>query len=328
MTDCTLRDVGVRFSNGMKIALVSDIHANRPAWNATMRDIESQGVELILCLGDIVGYGPSPLAVLDSVRKHCPNIVIGNHDAVIAQRCDPELFHDEARQIIDWTARKLDAEATRFLQLLPDELLGDHYLVTHAEAVDPCRFWYVDTPEEARENFSAFEQSLLFIGHTHHPGFFELNTSTHRIQWAEPTDFTISPGNRYIVNTGSVGDPRGHDLRATYCVYDETSGKIQFRKVPFSLKEYAEDFRKNGLHILPHCLTGDDDPTPDKPSSGDTGENPPNAASSPPREAEISKCQEPRNAPTGPQKGTSRTTPRLTLSRKTGVRRANSTGKH
>ena len=91
----------------MRYAIVSDIHSNRQAWDAVLKDIRSQGVDDILCLGDVVGYGPCPAEVLEDLYSHCDNFVLGNHDAVIGNRMDSDLFNDEAKYLIEWTREQL-----------------------------------------------------------------------------------------------------------------------------------------------------------------------------------------------------------------------------
>ena len=97
----------------MRYAIVSDIHANWPAWCVIRDDLVAQNVEAVVCLGDVVGYGPSPARVLADVRQHCENIVLGNHDAAVAGQLDLSIFNDHARRAAEWTAAQLDDESRR-----------------------------------------------------------------------------------------------------------------------------------------------------------------------------------------------------------------------
>ena len=98
----------------MRYAIISDIHANRQAWEAVFANIKKQGVDDILCLGDVVGYGPRPADVLESVYEHCDNFVLGNHDAVIGNRLDSDLFNDKAKYVIEWTREQLSDSVADF----------------------------------------------------------------------------------------------------------------------------------------------------------------------------------------------------------------------
>ena len=105
----------------MRYAIVSDIHSNLQAWNAVLIDIHSMGVDRIICLGDVVGYGPDPAAVLTSVHSHVHHLLLGNHDAVIGNRLDVEIFNDQACKIIEWTKERLDDSAVQLFAELPSE---------------------------------------------------------------------------------------------------------------------------------------------------------------------------------------------------------------
>ena len=238
----------------MRYAIVSDIHANRQAWEAVLADIQGQQTDAILCLGDVVGYGPMPGPTLQSVREHADGIVLGNHDAVIGGRLDVEIFNDNACRIIEWTRDRLSDEATGLFAGMMAAAEVDDFLIVHAEVADPERFDYIDMPETARESFAACDNELIFVGHTHDPGLFIRDEDTGEIFAAEAGDFHIEPGMRYIVNAGSVGDPRCEDIRACYCLYDSDFRHIAYRRVPFDIPAYQADLERSGLFIRPHFL--------------------------------------------------------------------------
>ncbi|MFO7870110.1 MAG: metallophosphoesterase family protein [Kiritimatiellia bacterium] len=230
----------------MLYAVISDIHSNFQAWNAVLLDIRSQDIDRIICLGDIVGYGPDPQRVLASVHSNVDNFTLGNHDAVVCGKMDGSLFNDSAREIIEWTASRLNNNAVEFLGSLPLSLSGKGFRCVHGEFSDPPAFNYLIDPEDALPSWDAVGEQLLFAGHTHCPSIFLKGQSgtPHRI---DPRDFTLEEGKRYIVNVGSVGQPRGGDARACYCVYDEDLGNISWRVVPFDLDAYRNALQKAGL---------------------------------------------------------------------------------
>jgi len=243
----------------MLYALVSDIHANLRAWYAVLDDMEDFGPDAILCLGDVVGYGPMPGEVLESVCEYVDEIVIGNHDAVVAGRYSPESFNDNARRVIDWTRDQLGDDVIEFFADLPADLDGDNFTLAHAELGDPERFDYIEDEEMARESLGSCDSDLVFVGHTHHAGIFVWDLAVDRILRHDPTDFAALQDMRYIVNVGSVGDPRTDDLRASYCLYDSDLREVFFRQVPWDVDEYRLDVQDSSIPMPPFCLTIDED---------------------------------------------------------------------
>lgn len=232
----------------MRFAIVSDIHANRQAWEATLLDLRSLKIDQIICLGDIVGYGPSPAQVLESVHTNVHHLVLGNHDAVVCNKLDDSLFNDTAQEIIRWTRDQLNRSAVRFLKTLPLSLAGDGFRCAHGDLGEPAAFNYVAEPHDALASWETVSEPLLFVGHTHEPRLFLMGRSgTPRA--IEPQDFELEPGKRYIVNVGSIGQPRDTDARASYCIYDTTSKSIFFRRIPFDLDAYRRDVEAAGIPI-------------------------------------------------------------------------------
>lgn len=245
----------------MRYALVSDIHANEQAWEAVLADTVKAGVDGIICLGDIVGYGPRPAKVLESVYEHTDMFLLGNHDAVICGRFDSDCFNDAAREIIEWTGLQLNESAIDFFNQVPMMILGDTFALSHAEFAVPERFDYIYDPPEAMESFRAVEQQFLFCGHTHFPGTIRL-LPDGRSDYRKPTDFNMEEGFRYLVNVGSVGDPRNGDTRASYVIYDLDQESVDFRNVPFDIDAYRLDIEHAGIPTKPVLFDYADTLTP------------------------------------------------------------------
>lgn len=234
----------------MRYAIVSDIHANRQAWDAVSADIDKCGVDDVICLGDIVGYGPRPAEVLEAVYDKASYYVLGNHDAVVCQRLDPDCFNNRARDIINWTCEQLSPAAVDFFQQVPLTFTLEDVRYVHAEAREPERFAYVESSADAKASFDACSERLIFIGHTHEPCIYELGPEG--IPHYYPADSqTFTPDFRYLVNVGSVGDPRDGTVQATYVIYDTVSESVTFRRVPFDTDAYLQDIREAGLSITP-----------------------------------------------------------------------------
>lgn len=238
----------------MRIAIVTDIHANRQAWEAVLADIRHVGADAILCLGDVVGYGPQPAAVLDSVRNAADAILLGNHEAAICGRFPAEEFNDAARRAIEWTASQLSAEDTRFFLDLPYTGKVEGFAISHSGLFEPEEFYYIEEPDDAESSFGIGDFALTFFGHTHIPANFRLDPATGRIEHLPATDFVLTPGRRHIVNAGSVGEIRTGATTACYCLLDLEAGAVRFRHVPFDIAAYRADLEASSLSRRPMFL--------------------------------------------------------------------------
>jgi len=237
----------------MRYAIFSDIHGNHQAWQAVLRDMEENGAEVLVCLGDAVGYGPRPRDVLASIRAHTENFVLGNHDAAACGKLDDSYFNDNARAGIELTRAQLDGESMDYLRSVPYAMEADDLLFVHAEVAMPNRFDYVISEEKAREDFEAGTHTCTFLGHTHHPVVFVQEGG--RIRGQEARDFQFDSGQRYIVNVGSVGEPRDRDdLRARYVLFDDDTRSVYFRRVEFDVDGYREDLARSGAGTYPFFL--------------------------------------------------------------------------
>lgn len=216
----------------MRYAIVSDLHSNLTAWNAVLADIAALKVGKIICLGDVVGYGPQPAEVLESAYRRIDYFVMGNHDAVVAGKMSDDVFNEHAQEMIRWTQKRLSSRARSFLAARPLVLEGSGFVCCHGSLDHPQAFNYVVSPQEALDTWSATDAPMVFIGHTHVPAIFVLGESgtPHVIP---PQDFVMEKGKRYIVNVGSVGDPRDTDPRASYGIFDDATRVVSFRRVAF-----------------------------------------------------------------------------------------------
>lgn len=239
----------------MRYAIFSDIHGNLVAWKAALADMEELEADVLVCLGDVVGYGPCPQEVLSAIRQRTDHFVVGNHDAAASGVLDTSLFNENARAVIEWTREQLDEESVEFLLNVPLSLETEDILFVHAEINEPGKFGYIDSVVEAVENFAANQHFVTFVGHTHHPTIFELN-SDGGVQQLPDEDCTLDPNKRYIINVGSVGEPRNpNDLRSRYLIYDSDTCEVYFRRIEFDPEEYRAHLHASGLQITPYFLT-------------------------------------------------------------------------
>ena len=220
----------------MTFAILSDVHANEMALGAVLADARERGAERFICLGDVVGYGPEPEKTAALVRSAAAVTLAGNHDDAVSGRLDPDDFIDLAADAVARHREALSAGSLAWLKSLPYVYAAGRFACAHGDFTDPKAFNYVTDADAAAANFAACREQLLFVGHSHVPGIF-LTGSSGRVYRLEPTDFVLEEGKRYIVNPGSVGYPRaeGGVCESTYVLYDDKTGTVLFRRLPFTV---------------------------------------------------------------------------------------------
>jgi predicted phosphodiesterase len=223
-------------------AIISDIHSNLEALQAVLKDIETQGVKDIFCLGDVVGYGPNPRECIDLVMQHCQLVLLGNHDQ--GAMFDPEGFNPSAERAIFWTRQQLElADGNRqqkerrweFLAERPRQHREDAYLYVHGSARNPLNEYVF--PEDIYnqrklERIFALVDHYCFQGHTHVPGIF-----TENFQFLSPEDVDGNyklEGHKTLCNVGAVGQPRDGNWRACYVMLDGDT--IRYRRVEYDVE--------------------------------------------------------------------------------------------
>ncbi len=231
----------------MRILVISDIHANYTALQAVLR--QAGPADETWCLGDLVGYGPDPNAVVEQVRE-LPNLtcVLGNHDVAVLGRMAFEAFNNDARRSLTWTEKVLTADNMDFLRGLPHNTrVQGEVTLAHGSPRDPV--WeYVLNTLSARLNFDHFSTPYCFVGHSHIQSMFRLKENGDRVTM-EMTRVgeTVPLTPRAIVNPGSVGQPRDRDPRAAYALYDDEKNSWEARRVEYDIPEVQQRIRESGL---------------------------------------------------------------------------------
>lgn len=230
----------------MRIALISDIHSNLEALTEVLKDIEKESIDKIYCLGDIVGYGPNPNECVTLVRDNCEITVMGNHDAAAFSPSMAKEFNKNAKYAIEWTASVLNDESRDFLSSLKLQDKVDDITLVHATPYDPYLWHYISTIEDARFNFNFFKTKFCFIGHTHISGLIMFNTIGNNITIHKPNSFDLSEysENKFIVNTGSVGQPRDKNPKSSYVIFDKEEELITFKRIPYDIKKYQKKMKE------------------------------------------------------------------------------------
>lgn len=231
----------------MRILVMSDIHANYPALEAVLKD--AGAVDETWCLGDLVGYGPDPNAVVEEVRE-IKNLtcLMGNHDVAVIGKMSLETFNGDAKRSLMYHEQVLSASNMDFIKSLPTKPKARNgATIVHGSPRDPL--WeYVLNSTTASLNFDHFETDWCFVGHTHIQSIFTLKNGTNRVaaEYAKPdTALTLRP--RLILNPGSVGQPRDRDPRAAYAIYDSTALTWTPKRVAYNFAEVQERIRAAGL---------------------------------------------------------------------------------
>ncbi len=235
----------------MRFLIVSDIHANLPALEAVLSDA-SGAFDVAVCCGDLVGYGADPNAVVDWARESAKVVVRGNHDkACTATPEELEWFNPTARAAAVWTKDALSPENAAYLAALPKGPLSlDGFQVLHGSPVDEDE--YVLNTWDAAPLSEYVEGNLAFFGHTHlQGGFFFPSGRVQRLAKLKREDHELplpmAPDRLYLVNPGSVGQPRDGDPRAAYCLYDTDSRTVLYRRVAYDIAEAQRRIRRAGL---------------------------------------------------------------------------------
>lgn len=235
----------------MRLAVLSDIHANLEALEAVRRAGEERGVERWVCLGDVVGYGADPQACLARVRQWMAFCVMGNHDQAVAGLGDLEYFNPWARWAVEWTAGQLRPEQRQYLAGLPLSMVEDDALYVHAHPANPGGWGYALNEREAQRALEATTARLCFIGHSHQP----LVCAAGSGLLVGEDLIALRPGERYLVNAGSVGQPRDGNWWACFLVWDQERDTLEYVRSDYDLQKAQAKILAAGLPpFLAHRL--------------------------------------------------------------------------
>jgi predicted phosphodiesterase len=234
----------------VRYLVLSDLHANWEALDAVVRHA-GQDYDRIVCCGDLVGYGADPNAVVEWVRANCNLVIRGNHDKACSGQEDLEWFNPVARAGAIWTCQKLTAENASYVRDLKKGPASiDGMQILHGSPWDEDD--YVMAADEAGDAFGYLESRLVFFGHTHLQGGFIWNQS--RIETIPAVSarqgrsaMNIDPSCGYLVNPGSVGQPRDGDPRAAYATYDSDSGALVYHRVSYDIAAAQKKIYEAGL---------------------------------------------------------------------------------
>ena len=221
----------------MKYAVISDIHSNLEALTKALEIIDQRSVDEIICLGDIVGYGANPNECLALVRKRCSIVIKGNHDEALLNESIISHFTDDARSAIVWTRKQISKENISYIRTLSLSIKKDDLLFVHASPCYPEQWNYILEDDTAANALQCFSESLCFIGHTHTPAIF---STAGRVR-------SIMKGERYLVNVGSVGQPRDRKADLSFGIFDMDTWSYENIRSPYDVKKAGDKILNSEL---------------------------------------------------------------------------------
>ena len=238
----------------MKYAIISDIHANPAVLERVLADATRNGVDQIVCAGDIVGYGPYPAETIRIVRERNIPTVMGNHDAAVAGWRDTDNMIGSAKEGTARHCRELGEDDIAWLRSLPYVYEDADFAVAHANFRTPEYMLYIGDRLEARDSIFHRDEPILFVGHTHVEALYRVGfvSDPHfpDSEQLKPHDFKMEDRWRYLVNVGAVGYPRVKNC-SSYVIFDSTTGDVLFRRVEFDFDDYVAALRKKSIPIPP-----------------------------------------------------------------------------
>jgi predicted phosphodiesterase len=228
----------------MRFAIFGDIHANLHALQTVLADAQAEKCTHFVCMGDVVGYNAFPKECLDIVRGlDCP-VVKGNHDEQASMLGFQEGFNALAEEAMNWTREQLSESDKVWLRALRLQRQVRDFTIVHATLDTPHKWGYVFNQLDAAASFNYQHTAVCFIGHTHSPKAYIRDGSVRTIAL---DTLDLAPGKKYLINVGSVGQPRDGDWRSSYCIYDTTSNQVVLRRLQYDIAAAQAAILQAGL---------------------------------------------------------------------------------
>ncbi|MEW6714085.1 MAG: metallophosphoesterase [Nitrospirota bacterium] len=240
----------------MRYAVIADVHGNLEALEAVLKRLKEESYDAILFLGDSVGYGPNPNECIEVLKNKAQVLLAGNHDLAVIGLTDTKFFNPHARTAIEWTQDVLKDENRKLLASLPivKQMIDEDLLLVHSTPKEPEEWHYLISSWDAYVNFNFFSEKICLVGHSHIPAIIEeppegkINMFNIRAE--------IKEDHRYIINAGSVGQPRDGNPNAAYVLLTENSAEI--KRVPYDILLTQQKMRDAGLpdHLINRLAKG------------------------------------------------------------------------
>ena len=210
----------------MLIALLSDIHSNLQALETVLSHIDSRGVDSVYCLGDVVGYGPDPGECLDLIKSRCAGVVLGNHDQAVATESGLEVLPPDGQAAALHNRNILNKTQKEYLAELPLSIETELFTLVHASPQFPERWQRMGSFLFSQAQFKYFSTEICFVCHTHSPAVMSDHLGISRVR----------RGHRFLINVGSVGQPRDGDPRACAALFNTSTFEYELLRIPYDIE--------------------------------------------------------------------------------------------
>lgn len=229
----------------MRYAIFSDIHSNLEALNSVLDAYQKERIDRYLCVGDIVGYGANPKECIKIIQDRNIETIAGNHDWASSGKFGLDYFNRYAKEAVIWTREKIDSQDTSYLNNLDLVYKEDDFCLVHGTLLNPGDFDYMFGLKEANDSFRVMDVLVCFVGHTHRAITFIEDSG--KISYTLSNIINIEPQNQYIINVGSVGQPRDRDRRACFCIYDSKENVVEIKRIEYDVATAQKKILDSGL---------------------------------------------------------------------------------
>lgn len=219
----------------MRYGIFSDIHSNLEALYAVIKAYKKEKIDKFLCIGDVVGYAANPKECIEEVKRLSMITVAGNHDWATINLFPLDYFNPLAKEAISWTQRNLDEQDRYFLEGLQLVYKNEDFTLVHGTLDDPGAFNYMTDGYTASKTFELLDNDICFVGHTHVPCVF-IKSKDGKIAYRVENSINIKEDNKYIINVGSVGQPRDGNPQAAYCIYDSDNRTAEIKRINYDIQ--------------------------------------------------------------------------------------------
>ncbi len=230
----------------MRYAFFSDVHANLEALKAVILDFRKEKIDRIFFLGDAVGYGPNPNECVQLIDEIAEVKLMGNHDYAALGLMDTDYFNQYAVESIDWTKHSLGEKTIEIMSDFEITTEVDDIFMAHSSPKEPERWHYILDMDDVRENFNFFKSKICLVGHTHRPFIVSLNEDGNTVI-SHKQEEKLYPDRKYLMNIGSVGQPRDGDPRSAYLIIDSDEQKAFCKRVSYDLNNTQKQMAEHGL---------------------------------------------------------------------------------
>lgn len=234
----------------MRVVIISDIHGNLEALTSAIDKIKRLSVDKVICLGDVIGYGANPVECMEIAIKRFDVCIAGNHEWASIGKTSLDFFNPVSRAAIEWTSRKLAPHHIKYIENLPLSFSNEYFCAFHSSPDNPDRWHYIMNWSEAKKGFANFENQICFIGHSHIPAIWCEESKPLEAVFSDSeanASFVLDKHHRYIVNVGSVGQPRDGDPRGCLVIFDTDKMTLNFYRFLYDIVSAQKKIFAAGL---------------------------------------------------------------------------------